>query len=105
MTSSFFANPNVIRSQGSNFAAAADEANRISGDLDDTTEGLTPVGGDDEYGAKFWGNAEPALTANRQVLLGAGSGLNTVNYNLDFTADEYTKVNDINTDLAGNMYT
>jgi hypothetical protein len=105
MTSSFFANPNVIRSQGSNFANAADEANRISEDLDNTTSGLTPVGGDDKYGAMYWSNVEPALTANRQVLLGAGQGFNTVNDNLDFTADQYTKVNDVNTDIAGNMYT
>jgi hypothetical protein len=102
---SFYASPDAIKSAGADFAEAADSARRISENLDDTTSGLNPIAGNDVYGQAFSSAVLPSIKANSQVLLGAGDGFNQVTTNLDFTASSYTKANETNTDLAGNMYT
>jgi hypothetical protein len=105
MSSSFSANPDAIKSAGANFAQAGDEARIIDQNLQDQVAGNQPIAGDDQYGSAFWSAVGPSITASSQVLRGLGDGFNTVNANLDFTADSYTKANEISTDLAGNMHT
>jgi hypothetical protein len=105
MGDSFAANPDLIRTAAGNFDDASDEARLVDENLQDQISGLTPIAGDDTYGAAFWKTVGPAITAGSQVLAGVRDGFTGTGTSLKFVADEYTKANDTNTDLAGNMYT
>jgi hypothetical protein len=105
MADDFFANPPVIKSQGSQFEAASAEARSIDDNLQDFISGNQPIASGDVYGDAFWSAVGPSIAANGSVLDGVGDNFDKINDDLDFTADSYTKANEVNTDLAGNMYT